>query len=136
MSRFTLAALVATALSMSACGSDTPTTPTTPTLPTSVTDTFSGTLTRNGASTFPFSVSSAGAVYVTLTSVADSSMLVGLSLGTWNGAACTTVISNDAAVQGTSLAGSATGVGTLCTRVYDVGKVADPLDYQLTVVHY
>jgi len=135
MSRFTLATLVAAALFMSACGDNSPTTPT-PTPPTSVTDTFSGTLTRNGASTFPFSVSSAGAVYVTLTSVADSSMIVGLSLGTWNGAACTTIISNDAAVQGASLAGSATGVGTLCTRVYDVGKVTNPLDYQLTVVHY
>jgi len=80
MSRFTLAALVAAALSMSACGDSSPTTPSTPVTPSTVTDTFSGTLSVNGASSFPFSVSSAGAVYLTLTSVADTSIAVGMSL--------------------------------------------------------
>ena len=136
MSRFTLAALVAAALSMSACGSNPPTTPT-PVPPSSVTDTFSGTLTVNGASSFPFSVSSQGAVYLTLTSVADSSVIVGMSLGTWSVTGiCSAVLSNDAAVQGVSITGSATNIGTLCARVYDVGKVVSPVDYQITVVHF
>ncbi len=136
MSRFTFAALVLSALSMSACGDNSPTTPT-PVPPSSVTDTFSGTLTVNGASSFPFSVSSQGAVYLTLTSVADSSVAVGLSLGTWSVTGiCSAVLSNDAAVQGASIAGSATNIGTLCARVYDVGKVVSPLDYQITVVHF
>ena len=133
MSRFPLAALVAAVLFSSAC-SKTPTTPTTPTTAT-VTDTFSGTLSRNGASSYAFSVSAAGFVYATLTTVADSTTVVGLSLGTWTGTSCTVVLSNDQAVQGTTVTGSVTGIGTLCARVYDVGKVASPLDYQITVVH-
>ncbi len=133
MSRFPLAALVAAVLFNSAC-SNTPTTPSTPTT-TTVTDTFSGTLSRNGASSYAFSVSTAGFVYATLTSVADSTAVVGLSLGTWTGTSCTVILSNDQAVQGTTVTGSVTGLGTLCARVYDVGKVASPLDYQVTVVH-
>ena len=133
MSRFPLAALVAAVLFNSAC-SNTPTTPSTPTT-TTVTDTFSGTLSRNGASSYAFSVSAAGFVYATLTTVADSTTVVGLSLGTWTGTSCTVVLSNDQAVQGTTVTGSVTGIGTLCARVYDVGKVASPLDYQITVVH-
>lgn len=133
MSRFPLAALVAAVLFNSAC-SNTPTTPTT-TTPATVTDTFSGTLSRNGASSYAFSVATAGFVYATLTSVADSTTVVGLSLGTWTGTSCTVVLSNDQAVQGTTVTGSVTGIGTLCARVYDVGKVGNPLDYQVTVVH-
>ena len=139
MSRFTIAALLAAAMSAAACSNNTPTTPTV-TPPTSVTDTFSGTLTRNGASSFAFNVSAAGAVFATLTSIADSSVAVGLSLGIWNTttAACSFSqgIANDNALQGATLTASASGVGQLCVRVYDVGKVVDPVDYQVTVVHY
>lgn len=135
MSRFTLAGLVVLALSAGACSnSTTPTTPSTPT-PTTVTDIFSGTLTRNGASSYAFSVSSAGAVFASLSSVSDTTAVVGLSLGTWTGSSCTVVLSNDQAVQGSSVTGSVSNVGTLCARVYDVGKSTTPLDYQITVVH-
>jgi hypothetical protein len=137
MSRFKLAAMLAVALSAAACSNnDTPVAPT-PT-PVSVTNTFTGTLTRNGATTFPFNVDAAGVVYATLTAVTDSTIPMGLSLGIWTGSAlsCSTVLANDAAVQGTTLTGSATNTGQLCVRVYDVGKVVDPLDYQLTVVHF
>lgn len=138
MSRFKLAAMLATALSAAACSNnDTVTSPTT-TTPVAVTDTFNGTLNRNGAATFPFNVSAAGVVYATLTSVADSTIPMGFSLGIWNTAtsACSSVLANDAALQGTTITGSATNIGQLCVRVYDVGRVVDPLDYQLTVVHY
>jgi len=138
MSRFKFAAMLAIALSAAACSNNaTVTAPTTP-APVSVTDTFSGTLTRNGATSFPFNVSAAGYVYVTLTSVADSAVPMGLSLGIWNTttSACSIVLANDAALQGTTITGSATNIGQLCVRVYDVGKLVDPLDYQLTVVHY
>ena len=135
MSRFKLAAAMAVLLSAAACSKSTATSPTTTTAPTNVTDTFTGTLTRNGATNFQFSVSAAGVVYATLSSVADSSTVVGLSLGTWNGTSCAIVLANDQAAQGTTVTGSVTGIGTLCARVYDVGKVVDPLDYQVTVVH-
>ena len=135
MSRFKLAAAMAVMLSAAACSKSTVTSPTTTTAPVNVTDTFTGTLTRNGATNFQFSVSSAGVVYATLSSVADASTQVGLSLGTWNGISCAIVLANDLAAQGTTVTGSVTGIGTLCARVYDVGKVVDPLDYQVTVVH-
>jgi hypothetical protein len=136
MSRFTLIGLVALALTTAACGNSTTTSPTTTTpTTTTVTDVFSGTLTKNGAASYAFSVSAAGVVYATLTSIGDSSAVVGVSLGTWTGASCTIVLSNDQAMQGTSVTGSVTGIGTLCARVYDVGKSTTPLDYQITVVH-
>jgi hypothetical protein len=136
MSRFTIAAIVALSLSAAACSnSTTPTTPTT-TTPATVTDTFTGTLNRNGASTFGFSVNAAGFVYAALTSIADTSVTVGLGLGTLNSAGgCSIVLANDSTVQGTVVTGSVTGIGNLCARVYDVGKVVDPLDYQITVTH-
>ena len=136
MSRFTIAAMLVAALSAAGCSNNTTTSPTTPTV-TPVTDTFTGTLTHNGASSFAFSVSAGGLVYASLTSVADPSVVVGLSLGTWNtgSSSCTTVIANDGALQGTTITASATGIGTLCARVYDVGKVVDPLDYQITITH-
>jgi hypothetical protein len=134
MSRFKLAALTAVVLSAAACQSTNTVVAPTP-VPEIVTDTFDGTLTRNGATTFPFNVSSSGTVYATLTSVSDSTAVIGLSLGTWNGASCSIVLANDQATQGTALAGASTGIGRLCARVYDVGTVVDPLDYQVTVVH-
>ena len=118
-----------------ACKSSTSTVAPSTSTATVVTDVFDGTLTPNGATTFPFNVSSSGTVYATLTTVADPAALVGFSLGTWNGASCTIVIANDQAAQGTIVAGAATGVGQLCVRVYDVGKVVDPLGYTITAVH-
>ena len=141
MSRFTIAALLMAALSAAACSNDTTTSPTTTTpTPTSVTDSFNGTITKNGASSFAFNVSAAGAVYATLTSIADTSVPVGLSIGVWTAATATCSfnpsIANDSALQGSTLSASASGVGQLCVRVYDIGKVVNPLDYQVTVVHY
>ena len=104
--------------------------------PTQSTDTFAGTLGVNGGSSFHF-VSNRGEVTATLSSVApDSSVIVGVSLGTWNGASCSAVLSNDQAIQGTVIYGTVNATGTLCVRVYDVGKVVDPLTYEVKVVHF
>ncbi len=138
MSRSKFAAMLAIALSAAACSKNNTVTSPTATTPVAVTDTFNGTLNRNGAASFPFNVSAQGYVQATLTSVADATIPMGLSLGIWNTttAACSIVLANDTALQGTTVTGSATNVGQLCVRVYDVGKVVDPLDYQLSVVHY
>jgi hypothetical protein len=134
MSRLIIAAIFAAAVSAAGCGDDTPTAPTPN--PTIVTDPFSGTLTRNGAATHIFSVNAGGTVSATLTSVSDPNAIVGLSLGALSGTQCAVNISNDSASQGAVIAGSATGAGTLCARVYDVGKLSDAVDYQITVTHY
>jgi hypothetical protein len=130
--------LIAALLATSACGDDNENlTPTTPTNPTTVTETFSGTLTVNGAVTHPFATQLSGAVTATLTSVApDNTKTMGLSLGTWNGAVCQIVLANDQARQGTVVTGNVTStLGSLCVRIYDVGQLTEAATYEIQVVH-
>ena len=104
--------------------------------PTQQTDTFGGTLGVNGGITHQF-VGNRGTVTATLSSVApDATVVVGVSLGTWNGATCAAILPNDQAVQGSIIYGTVNATGTLCVRVYDVGKVVEPLTYEVTVVHF
>jgi hypothetical protein len=125
-----------------ACGDKTPSTPTGPTtLPTVLTETFSGTLTKNAAYTHPFAVGDAGDVSVFLIVSTDAAhpdtvIPIGVSLGTWNGASCAVVIANDNVSQGSSISGRATAAGNLCVRVYDVGFVPGSARYELLIDHY
>lgn len=136
MHRFAACVLLTAGLAAAACSNDLVTTPTTTTPPATSAETFTGMLTRNGAATFPFA-SGASTVQATLTTLApDSTLLVGLSLGTWNGTACQIVIANDNATQGISVVGSASTTGNLCVRIYDVGKIVEPASYQIDVVHF
>jgi hypothetical protein len=129
-------AVLLPALVMTSCGNDEPTTPTTPTPPVTVTETFTGDLGRNGARTHNFTTSASGAVTGTLTTVApDSALVVGFSLGTWNGSVCNIVLANDAATQGTVVTGGVSSFGSLCVRIYDVGNVTEQISYEITVVH-
>ena len=123
-------------LAASACGDDTvtPTDPT-PTRP-SVTETFTGVVTVNGASIHSFS-SGSGQISVTLTALSpDTAAIVGVSLGTWNGTACSVVIDNNNATQAAVVIGSATTTGSFCARVYDPGRLEAATEYTLTVVHF
>jgi len=121
---------------MSACGNDSTTTPTNPTPTEPITETFGGTLNPNGGATHTFSSSSSGSVTATLSSVGpDSAIVMGLSVGTWNGTGCTVVIANDTATQGSVIFANATQAGQLCVRVYDVGNVTEVTSYEITVVH-
>jgi hypothetical protein len=121
-----------------ACGDDNePTTPTEPTRPT-VTETFDGRVTVNGARTHVFAATGSGRIDVTLTTLGpDSTARVGLTLGTVNTlGACQVVIFNDNATQGTQVAGNASAAGSFCVRVHDVGQLTAPVDYTVTVVHF
>jgi len=123
------------AATAAACSSS-PITPTTPISPANVQETFSGTLTKNGGSTHTFVVGRAGSVTVVLTTVSpDSTLVVGLSLGTWNGTSCQAVLAKDNAVQGSTLLGTASTAGNLCVRVYDVGNLVGSITFQIDVVH-
>ena len=112
--------------------------------PTVLTVTFSGTLTRNSAYTHPFPVTDQGNVSVYLLTSTDvrnpaaDGIPLGVSLGTWNGSSCSTVIANDQMAPGTSLplSGRATAAGNLCVRVYDVGLVPVAANYELLIDHY
>lgn len=122
---------------LTACGGDsTPTTPTIPTPTPPVTEVFTGQINRNGAATHPFRAGDSGSVTVTLNTVLPEGITaIGLSLGTWNGAACQTVIANDNAVAGASIIGTASTAGNLCVRVYDVGRIPDLASYEVSVLH-
>ena len=100
-----------------------------------VTELFNGTLTRNGADTHPFSVASSGGIRATISRLEpDAAAIVGLSLGTWNGSACQTVIANDRATTAVSVVGSADRAGRLCVRIYDAdGTLAEPTTYEIAV---
>jgi hypothetical protein len=65
----------------------------------------------------------------------DDTTVVGFSLGTFNGTACQSVIANDRTVAPASLLGRATSTGTLCVRIYDIGSVIDPQNYEIEVTH-
>jgi hypothetical protein len=123
-------------LAMAAACDNGPTTVPTPIGPT-VTETFSGTLTKNGGVTHQFTATSRGTVTATLTKVdPDSALAIGVSLGTWNGTSCQTILSNDATTVGTALLATVSGVGNLCLRVYDAGgKVPASENYAVDVAH-
>jgi hypothetical protein len=134
MSRLTVLAM-ALALGTVACGSDTTTTPT-PTTPTTVTDTFNGALTANGAFTSPFTTAASGTITATLTTLSpNSTLVVGLALGTWNGNACQIVLTKDSATQSSFIVGQASASSTFCVRVFDVGNVTDPQTVEVQVNH-
>ena len=137
MYRFvSLALLFGALLSTTACGDDAAPTAPTPTTPVTVTDTFSGSINRNGAATHTFLAQAAGTVTVTLTTLSpEGTEAIGLSLGTWNGTACQLIIANTAAAQGAIVIGVASSAGNLCIFVQDVGKVAVAASYEITVIH-
>jgi hypothetical protein len=129
--------LVAALVAVSGCDNElenqTPTEP----APTT-TDTFAGSINVNGGATHTFSVVASGRVTATLTEVApDPAIAVGFALGRWNASSlfCEQIISSDTAVQGHIIPGDANGIGTLCVRIYDTGKLTGPVNYSVSVVH-
>ena len=105
------------------------------------TDTFTGTLSQNGAFTHIFTVTTLGTVTVTITSLApNTAQVVGLSLGVWNGTTCSTSpatggSATDVASTGSSIVLNTTAAGNLCARLYDVGFVTTPVLYTMQITH-
>lgn len=129
-------ALLFTAVFSVGCGDDneTPTTPTDPVQP--VTDTFTETLTVNGAMTHSFIVQRAGTATATLTELTpDSAAVISLALGTWNGQTCQIILANDVATTNSSVVGTASA-GNFCVRLSDVGRLTAPTGYRVTVQHF
>jgi hypothetical protein len=128
--------VLAVVLATAACGDDTLVPPTTLPTTTIITETFAGSINRNGAATHTFLAERSGTVTVTLDTLApDSVAAIGLSLGTWNGTACQIVIANTNAAASASILGNASSAGNLCVFINDVGNIADTASYELTVVH-
>lgn len=125
-----------TAALAAGCNStNTPTNPD-PTTPVAIVEAFDESLNVNGARTHVFRVDTVGTVTARITTLSDPSAIVGLSMGTWNGAACQILLANDAAAMNVTLTGTAQSVGQFCARVYDVGRLSATVDYSLEVTHY
>ena len=135
-------ALLALALPVAAAGcTNTTTSSTTSTTSTSastmITEAFSGSILKNGAATFNFAATTAGSVTAQIKSMSpDSTALVGLALGTWNGVTCSVVIANDAASVGLTISGASSAAGNLCVRVYDIGKLTTTQTLEVTITHF
>jgi hypothetical protein len=130
-----LTLLTAALLCAPACDDNTTTTATTPT--TTITEPpFADTLTVNGSRMKQFSTTGRGTVTATLTAVGpDSTTVIGLSLGVWNGSSCQIWKVKDDAPQGFSLDGLVTAVAILCVRVYDPGTLTAPVTFSVDVTH-
>lgn len=120
---------------VAACDDEVPTGPNNPTAP--VTVTFTGNVTQNGAQTHSFATGGSGTVTATLKDVApNAELVIGFSLGNWNGSSCQIILAKDAATVGAVLTGTMSGIGELCLRVYDVGNISNtPATYTVEVVH-
>ena len=132
-----LSILLSAAFVAAGCDGEINNIPTTPD-PVFVTETFTGTLTVNGAQTHNVFTSATGMVTATVTSLGENAPeKVGFSIGTLSTIGnCTVVVSNDNAVVNSSLAGTVASLnGSLCVRVFDVGALAAPVDYTFTVNH-
>ena len=103
--------------------------------PTVVNETFSGILTVNGGVTFPFASNAAGAVTARLIALTDGAA-IGMAVGTSTGTTCTAVLADDNAGFGSTIFGAVQGAGSLCLRVYDVGKMTGSVTFTVDVEHY
>ena len=102
-----------------------------------VTDSFTGTITLNGATTYSFTATGVGSITAVLTTLSpDSTQPVGLSVGTWNGSICQIVLADDASIQGSQVLGNSSATGSFCVRIYDAGgTVVQPETYTIDVTH-
>ena len=88
------AALLTLALVGTACDNGPDIGPTPP--PVLVTETFTGTVTLNGAISHSFNATTAGTTTATITALDPSGAFIGFQMGTWSGVVCTAVLSNEA----------------------------------------
>ena len=132
---FAVLPLVLAGLLAAGCDDPAPVTGPTETTAT-ITETFSGTVTVNGAVTNPFSVTRAGELSARLVSLSVADATIGLSLGTWNGQVCQIILANDNASMAISSVTGTASAGAFCVRLYDVGKLTGPVDFEVTVTHF
>jgi hypothetical protein len=130
-----VAAILALAVLLPACGKDNPTSSDGSSNATRTTDTFTGTLTSRSATWHTFTVVASGTVDATLTTIEPvSTLTVGLGIGTTPTNGCSVQAWNNAATTGTVVTGSIIA-GTFCVTVYDVGNVTEDVTYTVTVTH-
>lgn len=142
--RGTLALALSLLTIVAACGKDdSPTSPTDTSTSTvaspTVTEDFIGTLPVGGARFYSFTVAENGTVNLTLTSVGGTNvpatMWLGLGIGTPSGQECTTSSAvNTQSGTSPQVTGTYTP-GIYCARVADIGNLAAPASFAVTIAH-
>lgn len=138
-------ALVAAALAITtACGKDdSPTSPTTTDTSTvaspTITEDFVGVLPVGGSRFYSFTIVENGTVNVTLTSVGGtnvpSTVWLGLGVGTPAGEDCTTSSSVNTQSGSSAQVTGTYAPGIYCARVADIGNLAAPASFAVTIAH-
>ncbi|MDP1571773.1 MAG: hypothetical protein Q8L86_17390 [Vicinamibacterales bacterium] len=129
--------VVLLAVTAAGCKRDTTFDPTPVVIPDPTTVVVEGSIMPNGAFTHPFLTFSFGTVQATLVALEpDPEAIVGLALGTWNGASCQVIIADDRATQGVVVTGRVASAGSLCVRVYDAnGGLPGAVSFSIQLVH-
>ena len=128
--------IAALLLVVSACDNDDATVITPEPTP-DVVEPFQGVIALNGGITHPFVVTRTGVITAQLVSLSpDSTLVVGLALGTWNGSICQIIRVNDQTKQGDVVDGATSSPGNFCVRIYDAnGTLAQAQAYLIHVFH-
>jgi hypothetical protein len=113
-----------------------PTAPTPPP-PTAGIATFSGTFTQGDHTVHQFFTSAQGTLTITLVTVSEETIALGVGLGVFNGLACSVQASALEAHQGDSFQANAGGAGSYCLTMFDVGAIGfgELVSYEVTVDH-
>ncbi len=117
---------------LSACGTSTSPTVVSPTITLS----FASRIQEHGSAWRSFAVPTAGSVKVQLTSVSQANAVVGLGIGTVNGANCALSQSLQTAANSAADSPQITttlGVGTYCVQVSDIGNLTTIVDFTVLI---
>ena len=118
------------AVTLTSCGDSTPASPS----PVLTTDTFTGTLVPGQKVVHPYAVKAAGQVTTTLATLSGASV-IGIGIGTWDGATCTVGSHAENVAGGGFFLTDVPIPQNLCTLVYDVGSITTTATYTVTVSH-
>jgi hypothetical protein len=61
---------------------------------------------------------------------------IGLALGTWSAPTCSIILANDLAGIDGTITGAVQAAGSLCARVYDVGRLETTATFTIEVAHF
>jgi hypothetical protein len=132
-------AFVVCVLAGTACGDSNSTPDFVQPTPTVVTESFNGTVDIGGTDFHNFTVTTAGAVNVTLTAAGPpATIYMGLGVGTPSATACALLTGGSIATPaGTTAQLSGTiAAGSYCVSVFDIGNQTAAIAYAVTVTHY
>lgn len=144
VTRWSLAALVPL-LAVAACDkAETPTSSTDTTTTTTVaspttTEEFTGTVAVGGSSFYAFTVGENGTINVTLASVGGagvpSTVWMGLGVGAPSGEDCSTTTLTNGPAGASPQVSTVYAPGIYCVKVADIGNLAQPATFTVTIAH-